>query len=117
MKPTSSLNDAATVKGSAVGGIIDTAASVVTLNLVSLAGSWVTLQAFTYDVDIYFQDTFTAPTTAPVITAAVLGTAAVGRRIVVGQDKDFFIPSDIKSGGYYLVTKALGVGTLRVIPS
>ena len=116
-KKISNLESAATVAFPATGGIFDTAASVVAIDITALGGAWVTLQAFTYDVDVYKVEQIATPTTAPVIAATALGTAAVGRRIVVGTDKDFFVPRVEGSQKLWLVTKALGVGTLRVLPS
>ena len=116
-KKVSSLESAATVKLASAGGIMDTAASVVALDVTTLGGSWITLQAFTYDVDVYFVHQAATPTAAPVLTVSALGTAAVGRRIVVGTDKDFFVPQPEGAQKVWLVTKALGTGTLRVLSS
>lgn len=115
-KKVTTQENAATVTGPFNGGVITTAASVVATDVSSLIGSYVTLQAFTADLDFYMEDVLVAPAAAPVITATALGTARVGRRVVVGIDKDFFIPEG-KSGKMWLVHQATGAGTIRILPS
>ena len=79
-KKISNLESAATVTIPATGGVFATAASVVAIDITALGGAWCTLQAFAFDVDVYKVEQIATPTTAPVITATALGTAAVGRQ-------------------------------------
>ena len=116
MKTLTSLEYSAAPQGNQSGGLITTAASVVTLDVTTLVGSWVTLQALTADVDIYFADQVATPTVAPVITATALGTATCGERLFAGVDKARVVPTS-RSGKMWLVTQATAAGTLRVIPS
>lgn len=116
MKTLTTVEYSVAPPGNQSGGIITTAASVVTLDVTSLCGSWVTLQAVGNDVDVYFADQLATPTTAPVIAATALGTATCGERVYVGVDKSRVVPTS-RSGKMFLVTQALGAGTLRVIPS
>lgn len=116
MKTLTTVEYSAAVPGNQSGGIITTAASVVTLDVTNLVGSWVTLQAFTADVDVYFADQIATPTTAPVITATALGTATCGERVYVGIDKSRVVPTS-RSGKMWLVTQATAAGTLRVVAS
>lgn len=116
MKTLTAPANALSPQGNQSGGIITTAASVVTLDVTTLCGSFVTLQSLVSDVDVYFADQIATPTTAPVVAATALGTAACGERVYAGVDKSRVVPVS-RSGKMWLVTRATGAGTLRVLPS
>ena len=118
-KQISSLESSGTVKLASSGCILDTTSAAITaVDLTLLSGSWVTLQAFTSDCDVYLVHAEATPTAAPVLVASAVGTAAVGRRIFTSQDKDFFIPLPQGASKVWLVAKATAVAsTLRVLSS
>lgn len=115
-KKVTSQENACTVVGPLMGGIVATAVTPIATDVTSLCNSYQTLQAFVGDLDFYMADQALAPTLAPIITATPLNTAAVGRRVIVGVDKDFWIPQN-QSGKMWLVHQAAAVGLLRILPS